>query len=285
MFRKFSALAIGLAAAIAAVGPAIAQADSLDIAPQHLDEVGLAGYREYLAGGIHRAFAIAPGGAWAWVSDMPAPGVAESEAIRTCSGYTEQRCMIYSADNQVVFDRDAWAGLWGPYATADEAVDRPVGTARGTKFPDLMLTSPGGEPVKLPDLRGSIVFLHIWGSWCAPCQVEFPALQGLYDAMKGDRNVAFLFIQSREDIEKSRNWAQRRGFSMPLYDSGVRGRSDQAFALAGGGSIEDRILAPNFPATYVLDSHGLIIFSHSGPLSHWGEYELFLRHASQNRPK
>ena len=284
MFRTLSALVTGLAFVIAGSGFAFAQAESSGNLPPHLDEAGLAGYREFQQGGLYRAFAIAPGGAWAWVSDMPDPDVAESEAIRTCSGFTDQRCTIYAADEQVVFDRDAWAGLWGPYAGAKAAAGRSVGTARGTRFPDLVLMSPGGDLVKLSDLRGGIVFLHLWGSWCAPCQVEFPELQKLHDALKGDEGIAFVFAQSREDIERSRRWAQRRGFAMPFYDSGARGPSDSAFGTAGGGAIEDRIVAPRFPATYVLDSQGLVMFSRFGPVSHWGEYEPLLRHASEHRP-
>jgi thiol-disulfide isomerase/thioredoxin len=195
-----------------------AQAGNSDIAPPHLDETGLAGYQEFLTGGHHRAFAIAPGGAWAWVADMPDPDVAESEAIRNCSGFTEQTCNIYAIDEQVVIDRDAWAGSWGPYAGAEAAADRPVGTARGTRFPDLVVTNPDGNPVKLSDLGGRIVFLHFWGSWCAPCQVEFPELQAMHDALKGKEGIAFVFVQAREDIDRSWRWARLRGFSMPFYD-------------------------------------------------------------------
>ena len=284
-FRVVYFFVAGLALAIAAAGLPFAQAGNSDIEPPYLDEAGLAGYRDFLAGGHHRAFAIAPGGAWAWVSDVPDPDVAESQAIQACSGLTEQRCTTYALDGQVVFDRAAWAGLWGPYAGAEAAADRPLGTARGTRFPDLALTDPGGDPVKLSDLRGRIVFLHFWGSWCAPCQVEFPELQGMYDNLKEEEGIAFVFVQSREDIERSRRWAGQRGFSMPFYDSGARRPSDSAFATADGGTLEDRIVAPLFPATYVLDSHGLVMFSHLGPLSHWGEYESLLRHASQHRPE
>ncbi len=284
MFRSLSILATGLAIASSGAGMVYAQEKNLDIAPPHLDEAGLAGYRDFQQGGLHRAFAIAPGGAWAWVSDIPDPEVAESEAIRACSGFTDQRCTIFAADEQVVFDRGAWAGSWEPYAGAEAAAGRPVGTARGTRFPDLVLTSPDGEPVKLSDLRGNIVFLHFWGSWCAPCQVEFPELQKLHNVLK-EQSIAFVFVQSREDIERSRRWARRQGFSMPFYDSSARGPSDSAFVTAGGGAIEDRIVAPLFPATYVLDSQGLVMFSQFGPASHWGEYEPLLRHASEHRPE
>ena len=284
IFRRLPILVAGLTFAIAAAGMPLAQAESLDIAPPHLDETGIAGYREFLAGGHNRGFAIAPGGAWAWVSDMPDPDVAESEAIRACSQLTEQRCTLYALDGQVVFDRAAWAGSWGPYAGAEAAAGRPVGTARGTRFPDLVLKDPDGDPVKLSDLQGKVVFLHFWGSWCAPCQFEFPELQAMHDALKGDEGIAFVFVQSREDIVRSRRWAGQRGFSMPFYDSGAKGPSDRDFAIAGGDSLADRIVAPRFPATYILDSHGLVMFSRFSPPGHWGEYEPLLRHASEHSP-
>jgi peroxiredoxin len=262
----------------------LALAEELDASPPQLGEEGLAGYREFLEGAHHRAFAIAPGGAWAWVSDIPDPEVAESEAIRTCSGFTDQRCIIYAMDDQVVLDTAAWASSWGPYLEAGAAAERPVGTARMMRFPDLLVTAPGGAPTKLSDLHGSIVFLHFWGSWCAPCQVEFPELQRLYDSLTAYDRVAFVLVQSREDIERSRRWANRRGITMPLFDSGSRGPADHAFRIADGSSIEDRYLAPLFPATYVLDRHGVIIFSHFGPLREWAEYALFLRHAAEHMP-
>lgn len=277
--------AIILGCVFAALGGGDVQAGDSDIAPQHLDEAGLAGYREFLNSGDHRAFAIAPGGAWAWVSEMPDPDVAESEAIRACAGYSDQSCIIYAIDGQVVFDADAWAASWGPYATPEEAAARPLGTARGTRLPDLVLTDPGDVRVKLSDLRGKIVFLHFWGSWCAPCQFEFPELQALYDSLRGNEGIAFVLVQSREDIERSRRWAKQRKFSMPFYDSGARGPSDQAFAAADGGTVEDRILAPLFPATYILDGQGLVLFSQLGPQSYWSQYEPLLRHAIAHRPE
>lgn len=263
----------------------LALAEGMDANPPHLGEDGLAGYREFLESGGHRAFAIAPGGAWAWVSDMPDPEVAESEAIRTCSGFTDQRCLIYAVDDQVVLDMDAWAASWGPYLDAGAAAAQPVGTARTMRFPDLLVTDPDGAPTKLSDLRGNIVFLHFWGTWCAPCQVEFPELQRLYESLKAYDRIAFVLVQSREDIERSRRWANRRGITMPLFDSGSRGPADHAFRIADGTSIEDRFLAPLFPATYVLDGHGVIIFSHFGPLRGWSEYALFLRHAAEHMPR
>ncbi|MDH5750308.1 MAG: redoxin domain-containing protein [Rhodospirillales bacterium] len=251
-----------------------------DAVPPLLDDAGRAGYGEFTEGALHRAFAIAPGGTWVWVSDMPTPEVAESEALRECSNYTDQSCVIFAVDNQVVFDADAWTGLWGPYIAAGEAAARPVGIRRGERFPDLLLSDPFGAKVKLSDLRGKAVLFHIWGSWCPPCQVEFPELQMLYESLKGEQGITFVLVQSREDIEKSLRWAKRHGFSMPFYDSGSKGLSDRRFRKADGGTIEDRVLAPQFPSTYVLDKNGIIVFSHSGLLRNWPQYAPFLRHVA-----
>ncbi len=268
-----------------AAGSSVLPAAGLESRPPLLGDEGLAGYREYLAADAHRAFAIAPGGAWAWVFGMPDLDVAEAEAIRACAGYTEQRCMVYAVDDQMVLDASAWSAVWGPYLDAEAAAARPVGTRRTMRFPDLVVTDPAGTPTNLSDLRGRIVFLHFWGSWCPPCQVEFPELQQLYDSLKADPRIAFVLVQSREDIARSRRWAERRGITIPLFDSGANGPSDDEFRIADGSGIEDRFFAPLFPATYVLDRHGVIMFSHFGPLVHWPEYAPFLRHAAENMPR
>ncbi|UCH75291.1 MAG: TlpA family protein disulfide reductase [Rhodospirillales bacterium] len=276
---------LGIAAAIAVGTICAAPAADPIAGPPLLGEAGMAGYREYLEGDDHRAFAIAPGGAWAWVSDMPDPGVAESEAIRACSGFTDHRCLVYAVDGQVVLDERTLAGAWTPYLSAGAAATRPAGTRRTMRFPDLRVTDPAGRPLSLSDLHGRIVFLHFWGSWCPPCQVEFPELQRLYDTLKADDRIAFVLVQSREDIERSRLWASRRDITLPLFDSGARGPSDHVFHLSDGDRIEDRLVAPLFPATYVLDRHGIIMFSHFGPLPQWPEYARFLRHAAEHTPR
>nr|NIQ93282.1 TlpA family protein disulfide reductase [Desulfuromonadales bacterium] len=148
-----------------------------------------------------------------------------------------------------------------------------------------MLTDPDGDSVRLSDLRGRIVLLHFWGSWCAPCQVEFPELQALYDALKDDRRIAFVLVQVREDIARSRRWAEQRGFAMPFHDSGARSPADGVLAMPGGRGIEDRILAPQFPGTYVLDKNGLVLFSHFGPLHSWNAYGALFRHAATHAPE
>lgn len=284
MQRKFVtpwmlALAVGLFGI--AIFKAYAEPRPDDTSIPHLDAKGRLAYNEFLSAPPHRAFAMATGGAWAWVSDRSSPEEAEAAAIASCAQYTDQTCLPYAVDGDTVFDAHAWAGSWGPYLSAAEAAAATEGMIPKYRFPDLAITSPDGRPMKLSDLRGKIVFLHFWGSWCLPCQIEFPELQKLHDAFEESPKVVFVLLQTRESIADSRLWAQRRGISMPLYDSGAKDGGDNVIRLADGGNISDRRLAPVYPSTYVLDANGIVVFANAGPASGWPDYEPLLRHTME----
>jgi len=132
----------------------------------HLDQKGREGYREFLLAPMHRAFALAPGGAWSWKGDGASAALAEEEALQACEEHTEQQCVLYALDNQVVFDAKAWPKLWGPYKPKAEAASATVGKHRGQRFYDLAIKNPAGKPLKLSALRGKVVLLHFWGTWC-----------------------------------------------------------------------------------------------------------------------
>ena len=246
----------------------------------HLDDKGRADYEDYLMSGGHKAFAIAPGGAWAWVAEAPSAKAAKQDALEACARNTEQTCVIYASGEEIVFDAEAWARLWGPYLRRAQADAAPVGLKRGERFPNLEFADAGGQPMALSDLRGKTVFLHLWGSWCPPCRWEFPLLEKLVKQAEGDEDIVFILLQVRESFARSRRWVDRAGFRLTLHDSGTKGRDDRYFRVRGGEPIEDRVLASLFPSTYVLDKHGIVIFSKTGPAPGWTDYLPFLRDAA-----
>ncbi len=259
-------------------GFAVFEVKSQVIDANHLNTMGKQGYLEFQAAPLHRAFAIAPGGAWAWASGSTTVEVAESDALNACRQYTEQPCHLYAVDDQIVFDEAAWNTSWDLRTDAKNTV---IGTGRGNQFPDLTLNAPDGRKVNLSDLRGKPVFLHFWGSWCPPCQAEFPELQALYDSLGGDNAVTFVLVQGRESIVKSRRWAAKRAITMPLYDSGHQGQEDHSFSLADSSKVADRRMATAYPTTYVLDANGLVVFHQAGPGEQWFQYEKMFRHLAQ----
>lgn len=246
----------------------------------HLGERGHVDYREFLAAPDYRAFVIAPGGTWAWQSGHEVVSDALEEALADCRKHTAQRCVPHTLNDRIVFDAARWPALWGPYTTAAELPQRPVGTRRGERFPDLAWRTPDGKVMKLSDLRGKVVVLHFWGSWCRPCQHEMPDLQRLYDIVKDDPDIRLVLLPVRERFTQARRWAEQIGVRMPIYDTGLRDETDELLRLADGSAIPDRKIARTFPTTHVLDKHGVLVFSHVGAASRWLEYAPFLRDAA-----
>ncbi len=274
---------IGLAV-VALVAASVAGAANLrDVqAVPHLDERGRTGYREFLAAPSPRAFVIAPGGTWAWRAEAPTPELALEAALQDCQRHTEQRCVPYAVDEAVVFDARAWVRSWGPYATKAEAAKAAEGVKRGQRFPDLRLIDPSGRPHKLSDDRGKVVVVHFWGSWCPPCQHEMPDLVRLYRRFARSADIAFVFVPVREPLEQAKAWLDARHLDVPLYYGGDASVQVGQFDLADGRKLADRALAKVFPTTYVLDRHGLVVFSHVGPVARWQEYAPFLRDVARH---
>jgi thiol-disulfide isomerase/thioredoxin len=162
------------------------------------------------------------------------------------------------------------------------AATASVGTAVGERFHDLAWTDAKGDKVSLSSLKGKLVFLHFWGSWCPPCLREFPSLKKIHAKIKTgfSSDIEMVMLQMREPFEKSRTWSEQHEFSdLPLYDSGVKDSEATTLTLSDGSLIQDRSLARVFPSTYVLDRNGVVIFSHHGSVGDWLEYLPFLKHA------
>lgn len=81
--------------------------------------------------------------------------------------------------------------------------------------PDVMAQ---GAPVRLSHFAGQVVVVNVWGSWCAPCRIETPALEQVYTATK-DLGVMFLGIDFRDNRHSARDFMSDRSVTYPsIYD-------------------------------------------------------------------
>jgi thiol-disulfide isomerase/thioredoxin len=243
-------------------------------APPQVPAAGREDFASYLASPEHKAFAIAPGGAWAWVSGEASPESAGQAAIARCAEQTEQTCVSYAADGRRVFDEKRWPTLWR--LPPSRPGDASVGLRRGAVFPELEFTQADGKPRRLSEWRGQVVVLHFWGSWCGPCRHELPDMAKVARESAG-KGIAFVPLQVRESFAASKRWIDAQKIGLPLYDSGMKGSDDGALRIAGGGTLPDRAVAPVFPSSVVLDRSGRVVFAHHGPIARWADYLPFLR--------
>ena len=268
----------GLAALAGAQAVAAGNLGDVAAVPQ-LEAAGRDAYRAFLESGNHRAFVIAPGGTWGWKADSLTAEAATLDAQQACQTQAGQPCWPYAVDQRIVFDAQQWPTRWGPYARRAMAGKARVGQARGERFDDLTFKNPAGKAMKVSDLRGKVVLLHFWASWCPPCRVEMQQLQKLQQALGAASGVQLVLLQVRENLTTSRQWAQQQQLTLPLHDSGVKDPNTHELGLANGKKLPDRTLASAFPTTYVLDKHGIVVFSHAGPVEDWMPYLPFLQDA------
>ena len=72
-------------------------------------------------------------------------------------------------------------------------IDRNAGQPTSGPAPDFTLTTLDGQDVRLSDLRGQVVVINFWASWCVPCRDEAPALQAVWERYR-DRGVVLLGV-------------------------------------------------------------------------------------------
>jgi thiol-disulfide isomerase/thioredoxin len=116
--------------------------------------------------------------------------------------------------------------------------------------PALALEALDGRTVRLSDLRGSVVLVDIWASWCGPCKSSFPALDGLYRDLhpEGLEVLAVNVDERRRDAEE---FLLHRPHEMTvLLDP--KGQAPEAFGASA------------MPSSFLIDRHGVVRYRHSG---------------------
>ncbi|MCQ4139146.1 TlpA disulfide reductase family protein [Chryseobacterium sp. EO14] len=116
--------------------------------------------------------------------------------------------------------------------------------------PNFSLRTENGEITETSQLRGKVVFINFWASWCPPCRAEFPSVQKFYDAYKTNQNLVFLTVNLDDELILGKNYLQKEKFTIPF--------------LVPSSSIPKELYSGSIPTTIVLDKTGKIRMHHSG---------------------
>jgi len=137
--------------------------------------------------------------------------------------------------------------MWGSAFGTVGAVGRPL---PGQRAPRFTVSDLDGNSLALSDLRGRVVVVNFWATWCPPCEDELPDFQALWQAYQA-RDVVFVGIAMQEEEMDVRELASLVGVSFPL-------------ALDQGNRISSAYGVTGVPETFVIDPEGRVAYFHIG---------------------
>lgn len=154
---------------------------------------------------------------------------------------------IASIGSGAVISEVASTGLQSIEALAAQA-GPAEGVRAGLRAPDFQVVDIEGAPVQLSDLRGKVVLLNFWGTWCGPCRREMPELQAAYERYADD-GLVIVALAVRDEAELVRAFREEFGLTFTL-------------ALDEEERISSTYKVPGQPSTFIIDQHGVIQQQH-----------------------
>jgi len=134
-------------------------------------------------------------------------------------------------------------GLFKAEIKKDAVKDLP-----GNSF--FSFTDLKGNINNIVSLKGKVVFINFWASWCPPCRAEMPSINELYKKLQSDTNFVFLFINEDDDKLNANAYLENNHFSFPVFYS--------------SGDVPTEIFKGTLPTTIVLNKEGKIVLTHEG---------------------
>jgi cytochrome c biogenesis protein CcmG, thiol:disulfide interchange protein DsbE len=136
------------------------------------------------------------------------------------------------------------------FLTACSKTDTPKKSAVATEkspAPDVLVKSlANGSTLKLSDLKGKVVLLNFWATWCPPCREEIPSMMKLNSLMAGKPFQMVAISIDEGDKSAIESFFKETGFSLPTYLD-ESGASAKSYGITG------------VPESFIIDKQGVLV--------------------------
>jgi peroxiredoxin len=126
-----------------------------------------------------------------------------------------------------------------------------IGGGGGAPAPDFTVETLDGETIRLSELKGKVVLVNFWATWCPPCRLEMPGFQDVWEDYR-DQDVVILGLSMDQGVRSEvASWVRSRGITYPVaFASGSIARS------YGGARV--------LPTSVLIDREGRIAHTVEG---------------------
>ena len=114
-----------------------------------------------------------------------------------------------------------------------------------------------GKLITLKDLKGKVVFINFWATWCGPCIAEMPSIQKLYDKYKDNPEVVFVLLEAEGNKVKAAKFMENKNLTLPVYYP--------------SGNFPQEFFRGSLPTTVILDKEGNIAHVTEGMADYSGQ--------------
>ena len=132
-----------------------------------------------------------------------------------------------------------------PAGAAKTAAERLPVVGAGFK-----MISLDGKAVSFESLKGKVIFMNMWATWCPPCIAEMPNIQKLYEKVGSDK-IAFVMLSLDEDgMDKVKKFIGKKGFTFPVY--------------MPASPLPQEFYSNAIPTTFIISPQGKIVAKQEG---------------------
>jgi peroxiredoxin len=131
-----------------------------------------------------------------------------------------------------------------------------TGLQPGNRAPDFELETLNGDTIRLSELKGKVVLVNLWATWCPPCRAEMPEMVRFYKDHSSDRmELLAVNLTTSDSVQEAKKFSEEFKLPFPVL-------------LDKEGKVGDTYKTVTIPTTFIINPDGIIEKKHIGPMSY-----------------